>query len=75
MDLDELKIVLWNRFGSLREESDPGSLQLTAILKTDRDASVSQLSIKLSCTEDLERYSYLAREEREVCPRITIMIG
>ena len=54
---------------------DELKIVLTAILKTDRDASVSQLSIKLSCTEDLERYSYLAREEREVCPRITIMIG
>ena len=60
-NLDELKIVLWNRFGELRENvNDPGNLMVSAELpksagsKSSSDESTNQMPLLTS--DDLESF-------------------
>ena len=79
LNLDELKIVLWNRFGSLRDNlNDPGSLIISAELPRsagDRDQSIENSQMPLTSSEDLESFIYQTHQERGVCARLTISMA
>ena len=74
-DLEELKIILWNRFGELRETvSDPGSLVLQAELprSVGVDAVNDSNLMPLNSSDDLESFVEQTYRERGVCARLSI---
>ena len=68
--IDELKIVLWNRFGTLKTRvSEPGKLLLQGEFPCYNNGN-KEKSL-LTSSDDLASYVYRSNE-RGVCPRIYI---
>ena len=78
MEIEELKIALWMRFGALRDRfQDPGSLQVLAQLPKPAEFEAvcdDGLEMPLMCSEDLQSFIYQTQQEKGVCPRIIIRV-
>ena len=77
-DLEELKILLWMRFGGLRDNfQDPGALQVFAELPRPANLGVESESaneLAMTCSEDLDSFIYQTYQQRGVCPRLIVKV-
>lgn len=71
--IDELKIVLWNRFGTLKTHiKEPGKLSLQGEFLSDKNGNA--IKFVLATSDDLANFVYISND-RGVCPRIYIQNG
>lgn len=71
--IDELKIVLWNRFSAVKERvGDPGVLELLGELPRDEVGNVD--TFPLLTSKDLQDYVELSNSSK-LCPRLRVTVG